>query len=671
MKKFIIFLILTLAASCAPDPMKQSFENAKLMIQRDNLREAYPILKELCQKSPEKKEFCETLNIVKKKLFDMELNNLSQKLSIAKSENLILSLPLLEELSAGLKNLEEYKVRSRDLDILSSQINNERKLSEEKRKEVLDKSKVSFENKKYIEAIDLLEKNSFINRDEFIPIINRYKEEALKDLYPQILKLIEKDEWRAARPFIETSYKLNPDYKDIKNIYNDAQQKDNAEYFIKRADDAKRKRKFEEALVYYEKAMGYDDAKENVKKLYDQTKIDLSNYYFQLGIELMEQELYKQAYDNFKKAYDIINSIDIDKRRLANIPKKELQKYYDTLYIKAKKAEDVGSFGIAYNYYKLINLLSPSYPEIKENLRKVEDKIINRSLKSLAVILFKSPKSAPEAGNIFTSNIMLALYNELKQDIRIIERESMDVLLREYELTVAGKTSETQKDSTSFQIASADFLLLGDVLDYKMDSSIQEGYKVVRVKTKVDLIPNPEYDEWVTIAKRLQSENKPIPPSPPKLLEKPVYEDIKYKVSYHKKVGILNVSYRVVDTAKGKIVHTSIVDIKKDIQDEGSEGVEIGDFKVPFKMAQLPTDAEIMKKAQEDAISKIISELKAIFINPEDKLFMQGEALEREGNLKESIERYTDSLILNKRKNKDTKGIEERINKYLDAISAL
>ncbi len=673
MKRLLILLIILLLSACAPDPLKQSFDNAMLMVQRDNLKEAYPILKELCRKAPDNKEFCKEYDMVRNKLFKTELSKLSQKLSIAKSENTIIPLPILADILKNAEQLAEYNIKSREFDILNSQLNNEKRLSEEKRKEVLEKSKNLMANKKYLDAIELMDKNISLNREEFSSVISKFKEEALADLYPKILKAVEVDDWRTARPYIDTAYKINPDYKEIRNIYNDAQKKDTAEYYIKKADDAKRKRKYEEALIYYEKAMQYEDGKDAAKKLYDQTKIDLIEYHFQIAIELMEQELYKQAYDNFKSAFDILNTISVEKRRTVNLPRKELQKYYDSLYLKAKKAEDVGSFGVAYNYYKLINQLSPSYPEIKENLRKVEEKIYNRSLKSLAVIPFKSPKSAPEAGSIFTSNIMLSLYNELKQDLKIIERESMDVLLREYELTIAGKSQEgqAQKDSLAFQISSADYLLLGDVLDYKIDSSVQEGTRVVRVKTKAEFVPNPEYDEWLVLAKKLQAENKPIPPSPPKMLEKPVYEDIKYKVSFYKKVGILNVSYRVVDTAKGKIMHTSIVDIKKDVQDEASEGVEIGDFKVPFKMAQLPTDNEIMKKAQEDAVAKITGELKMLFLDPEEKLLKQAEALEREGNLKEAIERFTDSLILKKRKGKNIVNIEEKISKYLDAISAI
>lgn len=671
MRKIIYIIFIVTFFACAPDPFKQSFENAKVMIERNNIREAYSILKELCEKAPQEKEYCEVYSSVTYKLFEMELKDLSQRLSLAKSENPIIPIKTIEGFSEDLKNLEKYKVKSRELEILSSQISNEKRLSEEKKKEIINKSKEYFSEKKYLESVSLLQNNKFLAPDEFESIEKKYKEEALQDIYPRIQNYVNNEEWREGRALIEVAYKLDPEYMDIKRIYQQLLENDKAEYFIKKADEAKRKRKFDDALKYYEKAMVYPDAKVNAEKLYIQTKIELSDFYFQTGIDLMEQELFKQAFDNFKKAYDIINSLEVDKRRLANIPKKELQKYYDSLYLKAKKSEDTGNYGIAYNYYRLIAQLSPSYPEIKENLRKVEEKIFNRALRSLAVIPFKSPKNAPEAGNIFTSSIILSLYNELKQDLRIIERESMDVLLREYELTVAGKGAELQKDNSGFQISSADFLLLGDVLDYKIDSSIQEGYKVVRVKTKVDMVPNPEYDEWVIKAKKLQAEGKPLPPSPSKFIEKPVYEDIKYKVSYHKKVGILNVSYRVVDTQKGKIIHTSMVDIKKDVQDESSEGVDIGELKVPFKMAQLPTDAEIMKKAQEDAVNKITAELKSLFAESEVRLYKEAEALEKDGSLKEAIERYTDSLVLSKRKNKGVEKIEEKINKYLDALSSI
>ena len=108
--------------------------------------------------------------------------------------------------------------------------------------------------------------------------------------------------------------------------------------------------------------------------------------------------------------------------------------------------------------------------------------------------------------------------------------------------------------------------------------------------------------------------------------------------------------------------------IKKEAIDESSEGVEIGDFKIPFKVAQLPTDAELLKKAQNEAIAKIRDETKEIFKDSEGKYLKQAKDLEKDNNIVDSIEKYVDAIMIMKRKKLPSDDLEQRIMKYVDAI---
>lgn len=665
----LVFIFISFA--CAPDPYKQSFERAKQMMTENNVYDAYAVLKDLCAKMPTEKEYCDLYNDVRGRLYNVEVKEIGGKIASLKAEKPLIPLSILNDLYKDFKRIEGYGLKTQELDNIGRQIANERRLTETKKNEGMERAKSLFNDQEYAEAINVLQNIRYLDEDNITEVINEYKEKTMILLYPKITESITKYDWSTAHRLLKTANLVNPDYKNVKNLLKEAEEKDSGEYNLRMGDEARKTRKYDKALEYYMIAMNYPDTKDRAEQLFYNTKLELCDFYFVAGIELMEQDLNKQAFDNFKKAFDIMNDLPLEKKRMVKVPKRELQKFYDTLYLKAKKAEDSENLGIAYQYYKLIATLAPTYPEIKENIRKAEDKVANRALKSMAVIPFKSPKSAPESGNMFTSAIMLTLYNELRQDMKIIERESMDVLLREYELTMAGKGGDKPKDATSFQISSADYLLLGDVLDYRVDSSVQEGSKVVRVKTRVEFIPNPDYEEWVKNAKRLQENGQPVPPSPSKLIEKPIYEDIKYKVTFYKKVGIISISYRIVDSARGKIIHTGIADIKKDANDESSEGVEIGEFKIPFRMAQLPTDTELIKKAQEEAVAKIAGEVKSLFKEPEEKYLKQAEQLEKDGNIKEALERYTDAMILLKKKNKDVSAIEQKIGKYIDALSSI
>ncbi len=572
LKLLSLLIAIFIVISCAPDPFKESFENAKKLAQSNQLEEAHKIYKDLCQKVPDNKEYCAEYNKLNRALFDTKFSKINNEIMTIKSQMPLIPIPILIKFEDDVKKLYEYNLDTEQVNKLSAQISNEKRLSLNKKESVINSSEELIKKKEFSSAIKLLQENSFLDKSFFEIKINEFKNAALGTMYPEILKFVEKDEWRKARPLIEQVYEIDKDYQNIANLKDEALQKDTADYYLKKAEEAKKQKKFELALSYYNTAMEYPDDVVRVKELYNKAIAEFSELYFQLGMDYAQQDFVWQAYDNFKKAFELMLKIPVEKRGLVKIPKKELNRFYDNLYLKAKKAEDGERLGLTYVYYRILFNLNPTYPDLKENMKKLEDKILARSIKSLAIIPFKSPKNAPDAGGLFTSNIMLSLYNELKDDLKIIERESTDVLLKEFELNLA---SQAANKPASLKIASADYFLLGDVLDYKVESSTQEGKKSVRVKTKVDMVINPDYEEWQKLVAKLEKEGKAqeIPQAPTKYLEKPVFEDVKYNVKYFKKVAVLSVSYRIVDV-NGKLIHTSIADIKKEAIDESSEGVD-------------------------------------------------------------------------------------------------
>lgn len=665
MRRFLVFVLVSifLTLSCAPDPFRDSFENAKKLASANRLEEAHEIYKDLCQKVPENKEYCEEFNKLNLLIFNKKYRETTDKISYLKSKTPLIPIPDIINLEDDVKKLYSYNLEKSKIDTLAGQIANEKSLSDSRKTLVLKDSENYFNQKEYSKAVKLLRENAYLDPALFDLKINEYKNIALSTLYPQILKLTDNDDWLHATPMIVQVYDIDSSYQNIASLFEESKTKNTADYYLKKAEESKKQKKLDQAISYYDIAMQYPDDVARVRELYIKSLAEFAEMYFQLGIDYAQQDFVWQSYENIKKAYDIIKKIPVEKRGMIKVPKKELNKYYDNLYLKAKKSEDAGKIGLTYLYYRILFSLNPTYPDIKDNLKKLEEKVLARAIKSLAIIPFKSPKNAPDAGGLFTSNIMLSLYNELKDDLKIIERESTDVLIKEFELNLA---AQSQKQG-GLKIASADYFLLGDVLDYKVESSTQEGKKSVRVKTRVDILPNPEYEEWQKISAKLQQEGKEVPPAPSRTIEKPVFEDIKYAVKYFKKVAVISISYRIVDV-NGKLIHTGIVDIKKDAVDESSEGVEIGDFKIPFKVAQLPTDSEILKKAQDEAIAKIKNETKNIFKNAEEKYINQGKDYEKDNNIVEALERYVDGIMIMKRKNISSETLEERIIKYMDAI---
>jgi curli biogenesis system outer membrane secretion channel CsgG len=319
----------------------------------------------------------------------------------------------------------------------------------------------------------------------------------------------------------------------------------------------------------------------------------------------------------------------------------------------------------------MISDLSPDYPDVKLKLKDMETAILARAQKSIAVIPFKTAGVAEDMGTIITSNIMFSLLRQMSTEIRIIERSDIDILLREYELAVAGNMTENSGETGSFEIKSADYLLMGDVLDSRTETNIQNSRKKVRVQTGEKKVHSIEYEDWAVKYEKLQAEGQKVPPAPEKYVMEPVMEDVEYDVSYHSKVSYLNVSYRIVETSQGKVIYNNSSQAQKEARDEASGGVELGAYKIPMKVAALPTDIELSNQVRNEVIDKIVSDIKGIFKDPEQKYFLEAQKLETEGNIHGAIEKYADTILIRKVKSIDTSEMEEKVGKYLDVYGSI
>jgi tetratricopeptide (TPR) repeat protein len=487
---------------------------------------------------------------------------------------------------------------------------------------------------------------------------------------PQVEKLIAEDNWKEAKELLIPLSRIKADDSRITKYLEKAEESDQADYYIGKAEALRAEGDLEQALEFYRKALAFPEVRQQVQQAMDETRIQLVEISFLKGVEYADQELNKQAYDNFMEAFNTMKKLPLELRAMVSVPKAELESYYDNMYFLGQKAADEGAYGQSYLYFKLLYDLVPSYHGLLATKKGVEDKILSRALKSIAVIPFKSPVNEPELGLQVTSTIMQILQRQLSDDIKIIERGALEILLREYELAVAGNLSEEESNPDAFRIKSADFLLMGEVLDSRTETNVQNSKRKVRVKVSQDKVRNIEWEDWYKEAVRLREKNKPVPPEPQKYIFKPVYDYAEYDVAFHEKVSYLSISYRVVETSQGRITFSNTVQSQKESKDEATSGIDLGTFKVPMKAANLPTDIELSNEVRKDAIDRISGEIKNIFKDQDKKYLEQAKKLESSNNLQEAVELYANSILLMKRKGKDVSGVEDKVGKYLDILSA-
>ena len=476
---------------------------------------------------------------------------------------------------------------------------------------------------------------------------------------------VEQDDWKTAVTLFGELKYAAPEYPEIDTMLTDAQSKDNLAYYLGAGEEAVKIEDFSKALRLYKTALNYPESG-SVRLLISKTLAAAAQSSFKKGQLYYDSAQPYRAYQAFVKGQAYLKDIPFKDRSIVTLPTKAINDFLDGLSKIAEKEDDKGNYGLAYQLMKMVNDIDQNFSNAKKRLNVLQEKITQRAIKGVAVIPFKSPSYTPEAGKIFSSNITFFLYKNLTPDIKVVEREAMETLLKEYEVKTAGQMDDRSRENI-LSLLGADYLLFGDVLDYKVESSQTDTVKSVRAQTRTEQVRNHQYDDWLKDKERGVSG---LAAQPPAYIDKPVIEEIKYKVSFYKKTGLVSMSYRVVDT-KGRLMNASVVEIKEDVEDEATDGVDAGEYKVATKRATVPSDIELLRRVQEKAIQTIGDELKKLLLNPEQRYLADAERLEKDGELREAIERYSDVEIIYLKKSMDAKEVTEKIGKLLDTITGI
>ena len=87
----------------------------------------------------------------------------------------------------------------------------------------------------------------------------------------------------------------------------------------------------------------------------------------------------------------------------------------------------------------------------------------------------------------------------------------------------------------------------------------------------------------------------------------PVKENVTIKGVAIKKVGVFSVTFRLVDPFSSKVLFVDSVTEKATVEGENIEGMEIGEFHQEAKMADLPSDSEMLE-ALADKIAELVGD---------------------------------------------------------------
>ena len=253
--------------------------------------------------------------------------------------------------------------------------------------------------------------------------------------------------------------------------------------------------------------------------------------------------------------------------------------------------------GLAYLY--AIKSFVPNRPALRKELRAQEAKVRDIAVKRLSTTDFRSSYKDQDYGDVISSFVTQYLFEHVPYDVRIVERSEFESIERER--SIGGETTA---------LSSVNLLVSGSVLESKVDSNEARNKKMLRVEVGNETIPNPNYIGWLKLSAR---DRKDIA-QPSETIDVPRHENISVGVTRHRKVGIFSVSYRLVEAVTGRVIFPDSITVSSEYEDESSEGVEMGDFVIPFKLADLPSDVRILdtlaKQVATQIGKRLVEELK-------------------------------------------------------------
>lgn len=664
MKKYFPLLILASAIalqSCATSYDK-GVKDAGMLVASGDYRSAYPLLDELCKARPDGAA-CAQRSDVKARIGAEAFDRVKASLESDRVDGLV-PVAIIAALRKDVDELAKFGYDKSETASVTETLGREKIKTDEAVTGFIAKAAELVEQKDRKEAVVALRKALKLDPE---------RKASLSGTVTKIIEASaleariasEKDDWKAAVVLYAELKEAAPDYPGVDASLADAQSKDNLAYYLSEGEESVKKEDFDRALRLYTNALNYPES-DAARPAIIKTRAAAAQSSFKKGMLYYDSSQPYRAYQAFMKGQAYLKDIPFKDRGTVTIPTKAINDFLEGLSKSAEKEDDKGNYGLAYQLMKMVNDIDSNYSNAKKRINVLQDKITQRAIKGVAVMPFKSPAYVPEAGKIFSSNITFFLYKNLTPDIKVVEREAMDTLLKEYEVKTAGQMDDKSRENI-LSLLGADYLLFGDVLDYKVESNQNDTVKTVRAQTRTEQTRNPLYDDWFKDKEKGVSS---LPPQPPAYIEKPVIEEIKYKVSFYKKTGLVSMSYRVVDT-KGRLLNTSVVNVKEDVEDEGTDGVDAGEFKVAMKRASVPSDIELLRRVQEKAIQKIGDELRNLLINPEQKYLAEAERHEKDGELREAVERYSDVEIIYAKKGLDDKEIVERLGRLLDTLTGI
>jgi curli biogenesis system outer membrane secretion channel CsgG len=320
-------------------------------------------------------------------------------------------------------------------------------------------------------------------------------------------------------------------------------------------------------------------------------------------------------------------------------------------------------WGNALVWYQKVEGLNPNYPELYEKMRDVrEERIKRRIRKSIAVFDFTSPSNNKDAGRNAAEKLVAYLYQNASSDLRIIERENLQNILREMQLGQSGLV-DVKSAQTVGKMRGIDTFIMGTVLKYFSSQTDNASMEQVRVLVNEEDIRNPEFSDWLIMNPRPTKED--MENAPPRTIKKQNFQFLSYRKGMARITALFDISYRLVDTATGENIFTNTIAGRLIREDAYQDGLPVAN--IAHDPLEIQTEAEVLGELTDQKIAEMGQSVLKHFQSLEVEYYNQGQQFQKNRRYDLAIEKYVDTIY-----NEQMKGISTPVSQNaLKAIDGL
>jgi len=498
----------------------------------------------------------------------------------------------------------------------------------------------------------------FPNYEDTGAKLAKIEQEGAKLFYQQGLTMAKQEDWKMAAQAFKAAMDINPNYYDVQKLYQDALSKDNAAYFIAGAEKAEKAKNWEKAIFMYDKAFEYQPDNQELSKKLDDLKAKIGKIYFEEAVKLADQGRLYAALKKTELVKTYIPSMQGDA-----VYKEFVNKFCRKLMERAEKYFEREMWGNALIWYQKVESLNPSYPDLFQKVLEVKDHINKRIKKSIAVFDFGSPSNSKDAGKIAANKLITYLHRNASGDVRIIERENLQSILREMQLGQTGIV-DVKSAQTVGKMRGIDTFIMGDVLQFSAKTSDNPSTSQVKVLVDEEDVRNPEFSDWLMMHQKPTEED--MKTAPPRTIKKRNYQFISYRQGVSKISALIEISYKLVDTSTGENIYANTIPGRLVKEDKYQDSVAAA--KIPYDPLELPSETEVLDELTNEKISEMGQSVLKQFQSLEVEYFQQAEQQRlKRRNIDLAIEKYTDAMFDEKLKGISTP-ISQKSQELIDKL---